>query len=67
MGEGRRWVKTGTWGRFGQDSFPLTPTPLPSLGEPSDKPEPACHLGRSLVPSGGLSRGLGHGQKAGRS
>lgn len=31
----------GTWGRFRQGSFPLTPTPLPGLGEPSDEPDPA--------------------------
>lgn len=60
-------VKTGPWGRFGQGSFPLTPTPLPGLGETSDKPDPACHLGSSQLPSGGLSGGLGHGQKEGRS
>lgn len=60
-------VKTGPWGRFGQGSFPLTPTPLPGLGETSDKPDPACHLGSSRLPSGGLSGGLGHGQKEGGS
>lgn len=51
MGEGRRGVNMGTWGQVrAEGSLPLTPTPLPGLGEPSDKPDPACHPAAACSP-----------------